>query len=74
MRRYRRRYIYEEYDHWPLARDTMHAKLGGVCAGIARYLGVSRFAVRLAAVVSLFIVPQVTLVAYGLAWLIMDEV
>lgn len=72
--RYRQRRYDDDYDHhWPLARDPLHAKLGGVCAGVARYLGVSRFFVRLATIVAVFIAPQVTLIAYGLAWLIMEE-
>lgn len=45
-----------------LYRDREHAWLSGVCAGVARYLGVSRAAVRLAAVVALifFALPTVT--------------
>lgn len=68
-RRYADRFKIEE-----LARDPGHAKLGGVCAGIARYLDISRFIVRLGAVIALILVPQVTLIAYGLAYLILDEV
>ncbi|MGH7118447.1 MAG: envelope stress response membrane protein PspC [Acetobacteraceae bacterium] len=47
-----------------LYRDREHAWLGGVCAGIARYLGVSRIAVRLAAVLALIFFALPTLTAY----------
>jgi len=45
-----------------LYRDREHAWLGGVCAGIADYLGVGPAAVRLAAIVALifFALPTVT--------------
>ena len=33
--------------------DSAYKKVGGVCAGLARYLGISRFFVRLAALMSL---------------------
>ena len=70
--RTRRRY-FEDFDERELAKDPIHAKLGGVCAGIARYLDISRFFVRLCALIALCIVPQVALIAYGLAWLILDN-
>ena len=53
--------------------DTRHKKLGGVCAGVANYLDISRFWVRLAAVAGLFIHPPAVLIAYGLAYLILED-
>lgn len=53
--------------------DTRNKKLGGVCAGVARYLDVSSFWVRVAAVIGLIIHPPSVLLAYGLAYLILDE-
>lgn len=47
-----------------LYRDREHAWLGGVCAGIARYLGVSRFAVRIAAVLAFLFFALPTLTVY----------
>lgn len=70
--RTRRHYI-DDFDRYPLAKDPDHAKLGGVCAGLARYLDISRFFVRLCAVIALLVAPQVTLIAYGLAWMVLDE-
>ena len=70
--RTRRRY-FDEFEYRGLARDPSHAKLGGVCAGIARYLDISRFFVRLCALIALCIIPQVTLIAYGVAYMVMDE-
>lgn len=53
--------------------DPDHKKLGGVCAGVANYLDVPRFWVRVAAVAGLIVHPPATLLAYGLAYLILDE-
>ena len=53
--------------------DTRHKKLGGVCAGVANYLDVPRLWVRIAALVGLLIHAPTVLLAYGLAYLILDE-
>jgi phage shock protein C len=58
--------------HRQLARDPVLAKMGGVCAGIARYLGVPVLTTRLVAIIGLCIAPMVTLLAYGLAYLILE--
>ena len=68
----RRRY-FDDFDARELTRDPVRAKLGGVCAGVARYLDMPVFFTRLVALLSLFVMPQVTLIAYGLAYLILDE-
>jgi phage shock protein C len=47
-----------------LYRDTDHAILAGVCAGIAEYLGIGRLAVRLLAVISLLFFMPFTVLAY----------
>lgn len=56
-----------------LSLDPYHKKLGGVCAGVANYLNVPRFWVRLAAVIGLFINPPTMLIAYGLAYMILED-
>ena len=56
-----------------LRLNRRHRKLGGVCAGVADYLDVPRLPIRIAALVGLVFVPQVTLIAYGLAFLILDD-
>lgn len=45
-------------------RDPLHARLGGVCAGVARGLGVSRVAVRLVALFTLVLMPPLALALY----------
>lgn len=51
-----------------LAKDPDRAILFGVCAGIARYLGISPLAVRLLTGLSLFLSFGITVVVYlGLA-------
>ncbi len=52
--------------------DPNHKKLGGVCAGVANYLDISTFWIRLAAIIGLVVHPVVALVAYGLAYIILD--
>ena len=53
-----------------LKRDADNALLAGVCAGIARHLGLKAKHVRIAAIVSLVIFTVPTIVAYVLmAWL-----
>lgn len=58
----------------PLYRSRgKQAKVGGVCGGIAEYLGISPFMVRLATVLSLFILGAVTFWAYIICWLVLDK-
>ncbi len=65
--------LFDDNQPQELFLDQTHRKIGGVCAGVARYLDVPRFWVRIAAVIGLFIQPPSVLIAYGLAYLILDE-
>ena len=56
-----------------LRLDPYHKKLGGVCAGVASYLDVPRFWVRLAAVIGLIVHPPTMLIAYGLVYMILED-
>jgi phage shock protein C len=56
-----------------LYRDPAHAWIAGVCAGIAKFFGISRFFVRLITLVCLFIVTVPTMIVYGIAWMILDK-
>ncbi|TDJ35005.1 MAG: PspC domain-containing protein [Gammaproteobacteria bacterium] len=64
-----------EYRNRPnrLYRDPGHAWIAGVCAGIAKFFDVSRFCVRLIALVCLFVVTVPTMIVYGIAWMILDK-
>ncbi len=55
-----------------LYRDPENQKIGGVCAGVARYLGFETWAVRLAALTGLIFIPGVVFPAYWIAYFIMD--
>ncbi len=55
-----------------LYRDPVRAKIGGVCAGIARYYGIETWVVRCAAVTGLIFVPQFVFPAYWIAYFLMD--
>ena len=54
-----------------LAKDMIHKKLSGVCAGIARHYELPRLAVRAGAIVALVTFPVATGVAYLVASLLM---
>jgi len=57
-----------------LYRDTEHAKLAGVCAGIAAYLGTEVWLVRLLTISAfLFTAGFFVLIAYIAAYFILDE-
>ena len=55
-----------------LTRDTRHAVIGGVCAGIARRYGLSATGLRVAFVLSC-ILPGPQFVAYILLWLLIPS-
>lgn len=54
-------------------RNTRDAKWLGVCAGIADYLEVSAFAVRMAFVLLFFTTAGIPLALYLAAWLVLDK-
>ena len=55
-----------------LTRDSRHAVLAGVCAGLARRFGLSRNGLRLAFVVSC-ILPGPQFIAYVVLWVLMPR-
>ena len=50
-----------------LYRDRDRGRLGGVCAGLAQYYRMRLWKVRVIALVALFIIPTVMVIAYVLA-------
>lgn len=54
---------------WP--KDLAHRKLTGVCAGLARGLGVSRVTVRVVALLALILMPSLALALYLVGVLVM---
>ncbi len=56
-----------------LYRDPQRGALGGVCAGLADYLGVEVWVVRLVAVTALIFASFLTLLLYLAAWAMMDK-
>jgi phage shock protein PspC (stress-responsive transcriptional regulator) len=55
-----------------LTRDSRHAVLAGVCAGLARRFGLSRNGLRLAFVVSC-VLPGPQFIAYVVLWVLMPR-
>lgn len=56
-----------------LYRDPAHQKIGGVCAGLARYYGVERWVMRCLAVTGLIFFPTIVFPAYWIAYFVMDK-
>ncbi len=56
-----------------LELDRRNGLLGGVCAGIARWLNVEATWVRIAAVIGAVLLTKVALGAYVVAWLLLDD-
>jgi phage shock protein PspC (stress-responsive transcriptional regulator) len=55
-----------------LTRDSRHAVIAGVCAGLARRFGLSRSGLRLAFVVSC-VLPGPQFIAYLVLWVLMPR-
>ena len=53
--------------------DRRNRKLGGVCAGVAKYFNIQSLFVRLGTVLVFFVAAEAVLIAYGLAYLILDD-
>lgn len=56
-----------------LYRDPARQKIGGVCAGIARYYSVEPWVVRCIAVTALIFFPTIIFPAYWVAYFVMDK-
>jgi phage shock protein PspC (stress-responsive transcriptional regulator) len=56
-----------------LYKDTMHRKVSGVCAGLAKHWSVPRLLVRVVAIVCLITLPMVTAIAYITATLLIPS-
>lgn len=59
--------------HNILYRDKKHRIIGGVCAGIADYFGISRFIVRVLVLISLFMFTLPTLAIYIVAMFFLKD-
>lgn len=70
--RYRYRYA-EETAPRRLYRDPAREKIGGVCAGIARYYQMEPWVVRCIAVTALLFFPTIVFPAYWIAYFVMDK-
>jgi phage shock protein C len=57
----------------PLSRPMHEAKIAGVCAGFARYLGMDVTLVRVLWVVVTVFPPSFGLLAYIVAWIVMPK-
>lgn len=59
--------------HGNFYRDSKKAKVCGVCAGAAQYLGVPIWQARLAAVMGLVFMPQIIIPVYFIFYFLMDD-
>ena len=69
----RGRQAHDIYQWRGLYRDTDRGKVNGFCAGLAEYLGLQPWQVRVFVVFGLFFIPSVVLPAYLIAWLVLDR-
>ena len=53
--------------------DSREGWIAGVCAGVARYLNTDPAFVRVAVVISALFMPKITVAAYLIAWLVLDD-
>jgi phage shock protein PspC (stress-responsive transcriptional regulator) len=56
-----------------LHRDTVHSKVSGVCAGLAKHWDQPRWLIRVAAIALLIALPMPTAVAYIMAVLLIPS-
>lgn len=56
----------------PIHKNERDKKIAGVCAGIAEYLEVSAFSVRIVTLLSLFLFGPFTFWAYIICWIVFD--
>lgn len=56
-----------------LVRNPNDGILGGVCSGLASYLDTDKTLVRIGAVVGGLLLTKLTLLCYGVAWLLLDD-
>ena len=71
--RYEREFSSSRNINKRLSKDSVHKKLSGVCAGIAKYYDLPRIAVRIAAIGVLIVLPVPTGVAYVVASVLLPE-
>jgi len=53
--------------------DKENARIGGVCAGLAKSFGGKPALVRVAVIVCALFLPKLTIAAYLIAWAVLDE-
>ena len=56
-----------------LTLDKKQGWLGGVCAGFARFWRIDPIWVRIVAVTSAFMFPQLAIAAYAACWLVLER-
>jgi phage shock protein C len=56
-----------------LRLDPSRRRIGGVCAGIARYFDLETWVVRLATITLLIFLPSITIPAYLIAWFLLER-
>jgi len=56
----------------PLYRNMRNKRIAGVCSGIADYLEVRIFTVRLLAIISVFVLGPYSALAYAVCWFVME--
>ena len=71
--RYEREYSSSRNINRRLSKDSLHKKLSGVCAGIAKHYDLPRIVVRIAVIGALIMLPVATGVAYVVASVLLPD-
>ncbi len=71
--RYEREFSSSQSINRRLSKDSVHKKLTGVCAGVAKHYDLPRIVVRVAAIGALILFPVATGVAYVVASVLLPE-
>ena len=60
-------------DRQEIYLNSQYCKFGGVCSGVATFFDIPHLWVRLAEIIGLLIHAPSALIAYGLAYLILED-
>jgi phage shock protein C len=62
-----------KHGHKRVRLDPQEGWLAGVCAGLANYFDTDPAFVRVAVIISALFFPKLTIAAYLIGWLVLDE-
>ena len=64
--------LFADSDNW-IQLDPRKKKFGGVCSGLANFLDIPAFWIRIFATIALIIEPIPVLIGYGIAFWVLES-